>query len=446
MNKLLIFLIITFCKIHIAEAKVQDNINKFLDNLGMATNITGGGAYKDQMGGYYTGGSLYARAQVQNTQLASLQAPSFNSGCGGIDLFMGGMSFISASQFLNSLRHIPSNAVGYGFNLALQTMAPQVYNTMQKLNDIAREVNSMNINSCEMAANTLGGIWPKSDASSRYLCNVMSTSNKSRFRDWAESRQNCGAGGLREEINKTKTSEFENILGDEFNLVWSAIKNNNFLAKDQELRELFMSITGTIVGKKEGRGRDTKIKQIHYAPLALNHDLIEVLLHGLALSTSGTAETYKCDENKNCLNISKQVLASSRSVSLVPKIEDILQSIANKASTYADQLTIQEKGLIEVTRIPIYKIIMVQNAYRGGSSILNVSEFAEVIAHDVILEFMEQVIDTVNQNLKELESVQIDGTIINHFKSELRDTRKLIIDKRHGIYQKLYRRSIAKHP
>ena len=65
---------------------------------------------------------------------------------------------------------------GYAFNLAMQTMVPQIYNTIQKLSDIAREINNFNINSCEEAAKLVGGVWPQSAKSSAYLCNRMGTS------------------------------------------------------------------------------------------------------------------------------------------------------------------------------------------------------------------------------------------------------------------------------
>jgi conjugative transfer pilus assembly protein TraH len=93
---------------------------------GQSVNVTEGGAYRDQMGSYFTGGSLMTRAKAANTNLMSVQMPSFNSGCGGIDLFMGGFSFINAEAFMQMARNIGSNALSYGFSLALQTVTPQI--------------------------------------------------------------------------------------------------------------------------------------------------------------------------------------------------------------------------------------------------------------------------------------------------------------------------------
>lgn len=423
-------------------AGMNSELDSFFKRMGYSTNNTKGGVYKDQSGGYYTGGRLYARAPSRNIALMNLQAPSFKAGCGGIDLFKGGMSHINVQQFTDALRNIAAGAAGYGFNLALQTMAPQVYNTMQKLNDIAREINSMNISSCEAAANIVGGIWPRSDASSRYLCNVMGTS-KTKFEDWAQSRQECGAAGQREAINRDKTGEFADVLGDEFNLVWKAIRKNGFLASDNELAEVFMSISGSIISKKVGSGADASFKPVHLASLANDQDLIDILVYGESKggSDASKGQIYKCDDydaNK-CLNPSRIKLSVAKDKALIHRVEDMLRNIAERARSYDGQdLTDAEKGLIESTKIPILKIIIVQNAFKAGSSIINVSEFSEGIAYDLVLQFMEEVLDIINQSLQELEKVQIDGKMISEFKQDIRSARKQIIERRNGIYQQMH--------
>lgn len=427
---------------HFAAANMNGELDSFFKRMGYNTNITSAGVYKDQSGGYYSGGRLYARVPSRNIDLVNLQAPSFNAGCGGIDLFKGGMSHINVAQFTEALRNIAANASGYGFNLALQTMAPQVYNTMQKLNDIAREINSMNISSCEAAANIVGGIWPRSDASSRYLCNAMGT-KKTIFDDWAQSRQGCGAEGKRETINSGKAGEFADVLGDEFNLVWKAIRKNGLLASDNELAEVFMSISGSIISKKIGSGKDASFKPVHLASLANDQDLIDILVYGEVKggSASGKGQIYKCDDYdaSKCLNPTRAKLLVNKDKALIHRVEDMLRNISERARSYdGTGLSDAEKGLIESTRIPILKIIIVQNAFKAGSSIINVSEFSEGIAYDLVLQFIEDVLDVVNQSLQELEKVQIDGKMISEFKQDIREARKQVIERRNGIYQQMH--------
>ena len=42
----------------------------------------------------YTGGNLTLAAPSRSYNLMSVQAPTVNAGCGGIDLHLGGFSFI----------------------------------------------------------------------------------------------------------------------------------------------------------------------------------------------------------------------------------------------------------------------------------------------------------------------------------------------------------------
>ena len=87
--------------------------------LGQA-NVTGPTAYKGQSQGYYTMGNLSWRTPQQNLQLAGVQLPSISAGCGGIDIFTGGFSFINSDALVAEMKAVASNAVGYGFNFALK--------------------------------------------------------------------------------------------------------------------------------------------------------------------------------------------------------------------------------------------------------------------------------------------------------------------------------------
>jgi conjugative transfer pilus assembly protein TraH len=73
-----------------SAAGMKNELGKVFSSMGFDNNVTAGGSYKDQMGGYYSGGSLFARSPVRSAQLMSVQAPSFKAGCGGIDMFAGG--------------------------------------------------------------------------------------------------------------------------------------------------------------------------------------------------------------------------------------------------------------------------------------------------------------------------------------------------------------------
>ncbi|MBA2611169.1 MAG: conjugal transfer protein TraH, partial [Bacteroidetes bacterium] len=230
MKKILVCLLLSTCPLY---AGMQDNLEKAFGVLGMSNNVTTAGGYQDQTGGFYTGGSVFGRSKVNNAELFSLQMPHYRAGCGGIDLFMGGFSFINAQAFTQLLRNIGSNAGGYAFNLALATVTPQIKSVLDDLSAKVQAMTNQNINSCEAAATLVGGAWPQSNASSQLLCNAMSK-DLGLATDWAQSHQKCGA---EQQMNatldrKAQTQDFKDVLGDEFNIAWKAIQKNAFLSQD----------------------------------------------------------------------------------------------------------------------------------------------------------------------------------------------------------------------
>ena len=85
-------------------------------------NYTNPTAHLGQRRGVVTDGSLSARNRIATESLWHFVPPSYSAGCGGIDLFAGSFSFISAEQFQNLMRAIAANAAGYAFEVALGAM------------------------------------------------------------------------------------------------------------------------------------------------------------------------------------------------------------------------------------------------------------------------------------------------------------------------------------
>ncbi|HQZ60110.1 MAG TPA: conjugal transfer protein TraH [Acinetobacter sp.] len=429
--KKLVFLIlslVTTVSSNPIQASVKEDLEQFFISRGQSVNVTEGGAYRDQMGSYFTGGSLMTRAKAANTNLMSIQMPSFNSGCGGIDLFMGGFSFINTEAFMQMARNIGSNALSYGFSLALQTVTPQIKSILDRLMAVAQDANNMNINSCQMSAALVGGLWPRTDASSQLLCNAMGTS-KNIFTDYAAARQGCGAGGQRGAVNSQKSPEFKDILGDEFNLAWKALKKHALFAEDNELAELFMSLSGTFIAKK-GAGN---IIQPHYLPpLIDNENLLSALVNG------GEVHLYHCDNHHEdaCLNPVKTVVNIPAQQAFLAKVDTLIQSLNDKLKTDSPS-TPAEKDFVNSTHLPIFKILTIQTAFKPDNSPLKLSELSEVIAYDILLKYLNRVVDLVSESVKHLQSVQINDADIQSFLTELRTSKTLIYQRRQGLFQQM---------
>ena len=114
-------------------------------------NVTNPSANMGQRRGVFSGGSFVARNRIMNESIFNIVPPSFEAGCGGIDLFAGSFSYISGAQFQQLLRSIAANAPGYAFQVALENMCPDC---MRQLSDLQKKLQALNqgfANSCQLA-------------------------------------------------------------------------------------------------------------------------------------------------------------------------------------------------------------------------------------------------------------------------------------------------------
>ena len=182
-----------------AKADVNGDLNGFFNNLGYSGNVTQAQAWQGQAAGYFSGGSVYLRNPVKNVQLISMQLPSLNAGCGGIDAYLGSFSMISGEEIQRFVKQIMSNAAGYAFDLALQTMVPELKQAKDFLQKLASDVNSMNMSSCQAAQGIIGGLWPVTQVSQQKICQDIA-GETNMFSDWAASRQGCTVGGQGDKV------------------------------------------------------------------------------------------------------------------------------------------------------------------------------------------------------------------------------------------------------
>lgn len=424
---------ITFCLFLLSpplSAGMQDNLEKAFGALGISHNVTTSGGYQDQTGGFYTGGSVFSRSKVNNAELFSLQMPHYRAGCGGIDLFMGGFSFINAQAFTQLLRNIGSNASGYAFNLALATVTPQIKSVLDDLSAKVQQMTNQNINSCEAAATLVGGAWPQSDASSQLLCNAMSK-DLGVASDWAQGRQKCGAEQQRTALldRKGQTQNFKDVLGDEFNIAWKAIQKNGFLNRDLQLAEFFMTISGTIISRRKGE----HIEAIVLPSKSGDTTLISALIKGLI-----PVEIYKCDDPREdrCLAPRVQTLSLPETKSLYGKVQHLLNSISTKVRIDG-ALSPEERGFVNSTMIPVLKIIAVEVAFKEGGSPISITNFSETIAHDILLQYLDEVMSLVWNSVTQLKKTQINDHMLEEFRAGIAGSRKLLFAQRTALFEQM---------
>ena len=428
----ILFFIGSFFLASSAYADVNTDLNSIFDKLGFDNNITAPRAHKGQEAGYYTGGSLFARTPVRDLQIAQVELPGYRSGCGGIDLFAGGFSFVNSDQLVTLMKNILNNAQGYAFTLALEAATPQLANVIKYLQEQAAKINAMNVNSCETTAALVGSVWPRTQEAQRRVC--ADIGSKGIFRDYADAKQKCGAEGQLSKTLDQGSGAHKNLVFKEGNLAWKAIKQNAFLSSDQELAELFMSLSGTIIVRQTSRPllKDETLDNLDHAfetkpSLATNMDLLNALLNG------GKAKIYKCDTDDKCLNPTTTSIDIKPEHNLKTKVGKILQKLAVKF--YADtKLGNTDIGLMEATTLPIQKMLNVQMAFYKDQTILDISSYTDIIAVDILFQYLNESLNVVRASATNL---QYPESIMSGFINGIDAARKSLRGVQKSVYAEL---------
>ena len=117
------------------------------------TSSTSGspGSFETQQRGYYTGGSFQGRWRMSNDHVVSMTAPKMRVGCGGIDIFGGGFSFLDEDYLVDKFQRILQAAPAMAFDLALQEFCKPCLAGLQTLEDLSDQLNSIQVNDCRMS-------------------------------------------------------------------------------------------------------------------------------------------------------------------------------------------------------------------------------------------------------------------------------------------------------
>src|SRR6202453_517557 len=207
-----------------ADDGVQTDLNNFFNQSGFTANVTGPTAYQGQAAGYYSAGSAFLQAPSRYIQPVGITMPSLNTGCGGIDLFSGGMSFISSAQLTSFAQGIMSDAPGYALHLALATWAPEIDSALKYIQDVAQQINQYGMSSCQAAQALVGGIWDMAGQNMTQACQDMAQ-NQNTFGNWVTAKEGCTTGNQSSSIfqNGQSQGQGQNQLLPNTNLAWNAL-------------------------------------------------------------------------------------------------------------------------------------------------------------------------------------------------------------------------------
>ncbi|MGZ0002946.1 conjugal transfer protein TraH [Burkholderia gladioli] len=241
--------------------------------------------------------------------------------------------------------------------MALQNLCPTCDNVMQSLQTIARDVNRMNIDSCQAAEGIVNAVTPV--AWKKEQTNLADTLGPftNLYSDMTDAWTNTGnsAAQAAQTIN-TATASNANLAAKQpyGNVTWQALQQLPDLSDSD--REFLMSLVGTVIFPDPSDSGGSEVNPV-FLPRIGSLSVQELVGNDPSSDTGGTIQVYVCDETSKCLNPSVQEIGYTTFRTLVQqKLQVITNAIASRSAIPNPDDTFR---FLSMTDLPVYKMIAI---------------------------------------------------------------------------------------
>lgn len=396
-------------------ADLQEELGRFFDALDSSTNVSASDIYQGQKAGYVTGGGATIKNRSMQLNPSTINLPRFDAGCGGIDIYTGGFSFINSEQLIDTLKSIGSSSIGYAFMLSLETISPQVANNIKQLQTWANAVNATNINSCEAAAQLVGSVWPADSMASQHICQSIGT-HYGGFTDRIANRHQCNNPEKRKNNYKPALDQNPDLLTESYNVAWEAIQKQGRIVQDGDMARFLMTLMGTLVVTGE--------KIDLYPAKASEGAFIKTLLEG------GSFELYACEDKKQCLVIAPRKALIEKRNSWGGKIEALLLSMQEKVLR-DEELNDEEQELLVKTHLPLYRFINILTAYKKGICPIDLKQVADIVSMDILVQYLRDSLESARASCYQLKYRVNNDTKVQDYLDSLSAVERTIAQYEH---------------
>lgn len=122
--------------------------DSWVDDWFDSATYSGPSSFSTQNRHFMTGGSFSVRSQVKTDYPISITMPRISAGCGGIDGFMGGFSFLDADYLVDKSQRMMQAAPYIAVDMALKTMSKEFSDTLKAAEGIVSSLNSIQLDEC----------------------------------------------------------------------------------------------------------------------------------------------------------------------------------------------------------------------------------------------------------------------------------------------------------
>lgn len=389
------------------------NMGGYLDGLLSQMKGLAPKAYEGQSRGYFVGGSASVRWGFQEQPLVSFTPPSLKVGCSGIDLVMGGFSYLNFEHLVQKLQAILSAAPAFAFKIALKTLCESCDNVITALENIANIINQLNVDSCQ-AAKAIGG-WAGAQLG-QAIGNKVDTGEvggwfKGRtetfknvtagWKDWIE--REAGKYDCRAYAQGTEAYKACELKVGKISFVTPLMRQafSRMGQTDFPFEAIFRARFGDVYQDASETNKDNIPKvQVDtgcYEKATFGNNIIEDMVTGTYKMKPNPSNT-----NAGCVDI------NNPNEGLEYKVEQVLISLKNKI-TSSSEPSPEELTLINATRIPVYRLMSLAALVDriGGSQDVLTDNFVEKFKRPIAVDIAWSATTTLSATARNLLAAAI---------------------------------------
>lgn len=390
------------------------------------------GYFSGQQRGYYTFGSFSGRMSTGSVNPISIAPPRLSVGCGGIDAFLGSMSFVNFEYLVQKLQTIMQNAPVIAFEMALGVLSEQMKNTLNQVEEFLNSLNNIQINECQASKalvatldrGLLGGKLGSGESAAGYL-------TKSGVKDvyYAATELIKSVGGdpaqvtdgttpVGEKLMEGCPQDFKDVFGTEGSLL------NNIADKlgiVPEYVDLIRGLAGDINIKLTG-GMPQGIKM---PPCKNNNQFV------LDDFLKGTVE--KQDASWQCTQIND--LNKEIDLYVSNQMLTIMSNMINGSS-----LTTEQQDFIDTLPIPLYPVL--KSSVGTGQEGVILSLMSNVAARAYVFMMLADAYkmfhDVIDEGQRVMTAIQGADTGQDEYRCELKNFKEIksgLIEMKDVAYQ-----------
>jgi len=339
--------------------------------------VTGPGSYNNQQRGFYTAGSFQGRLTTATDHPITVTLPKLKSGCGGVDLFLGGMSFLDEDYLVQKFQNIIQAAPALAFDIALKVMAKELATSMKGLEGATNWLNNLQLDDCAISnrivtavseddPDVLGAAWNEITSG----VSLESSINKS----WDEAQKDIQSGGnnpildLKDEIADCP-SDFKDIFSS-----GSLIENATTLFGVPGNASIIRGYIGDVYIKADPTDMIPIVTRIESCP-ANDRVSVDDILEGNARAKQ-TDGTCTLDNTRSIREIVSTVL------------DNLAVRMVNNQQPTADQVT-----FIDNSSLPVYSILL--TAVRNDNVDSQISLMTDLVSAD----YAYRIFDDLYRNM-----------------------------------------------